>query len=412
MLTSSRCIHPVAVGDHVYLVEDIQYRITKLSPDSHSVSLQKINSRDRPVKRSIRQIWLPPPATSESFASADLPTTNYFCPEPLPPPVLPDVMDTSMQDDRDKESGLNDWVTVTTDFSSVTQLDKAFQDARREAEAFYDMYTEADLAASSAQKQVEHLTTESQQLRSSLDDLIRTHNSLMADSFRHLEEIRPLRTHLTSLDGSHTKALDSMMQHHVLSLPTDFNDPATPDDTFYHFLRCNPSADMSTIVRHANTLLRCLHPDKATPTTHYAVAASRLVPLLTIIKRVLTHPGLRKVYDHCGLLGFRRFLDSSLRCYRCTPRDADDNFTKPGRCEFPQLFMLSSTSWFFFPAIARTQVPAKGVVVAALYEPVRTFCKQRFVIHFRLILSSFVPQLHNQASFKTIMSQLCIQLAK
>ena len=135
-----------------------------------------------------------------------------------------------------------------------------------------------------------------------------------------------------------------MIQHHLLSLPTDFNEPATPDDTLYHFLCCNPSADMSTIVRHANTLLRCLHPDKTSPTTDHAVAASRLVPLLTNIKRVLTHPCLRKVYDHCGLLGFRRLLDSSLRYYRCTPRDADDIFTKQGRCEFPQLFMLFSTS--------------------------------------------------------------------
>ena len=56
VLTSSGRIHPLAVGDHVYLVEDIQYRITKLSPDSDSVCLQKINSRDRPFKRSIRQI--------------------------------------------------------------------------------------------------------------------------------------------------------------------------------------------------------------------------------------------------------------------------------------------------------------------------------------------------------------------
>ena len=165
----------------------------------------------------------------------------------------------------DKESALNDWVTATTDFFSVTQLDKAFQDARREAEVFYDMYTEADLADASARKQIEHLTSESQQLRSSLDDLNRTHNRLMADSLRHLDEISSLRTQLISLDGSHTKALNSMIQHHLLSLPTDFNDPATPDDTLYHFLCCNPSADMSTIVRHANTFLRCLHPDKTLP---------------------------------------------------------------------------------------------------------------------------------------------------
>ena len=268
MLTSSGRIHPVADGDHVYLVEDIQYRITKLSPDSDSVCLQKINSRDRPFKRSFRQILLPPPVTSESSASADLPTTNCFCPEPLPPPVLPDVMDTSIQTDMDKKSALNDWVTVTTYFSSVTQLNKAFQDARREPEVFYDMYTEADLATASARKQIEHLTAESQQLRFSLDDLNRNHNSLMANSLRHLDEIKSLRTQLTSLDGSHTKALASMIQHHLLSLPT--------------YLTTLPPRMTHFIIFSAVTLPPICPPMFVMP-THFCVAyiLIKLLPLPT-----------------------------------------------------------------------------------------------------------------------------------
>ena len=127
VLTSSGRIHPVAVGDHVYLVEDIQYHTTKLSPDSDSVCLQKINSRNRPFKRSIRQFWLPPPTTSEYFAFTDLPRTNCFCPEPLPPPVLPEVMDTSIQADKDKESALNDRVTVTTDFLLLPNWARLFK---------------------------------------------------------------------------------------------------------------------------------------------------------------------------------------------------------------------------------------------------------------------------------------------
>ena len=152
--------------------------------------------------------------------------------DPLPPPVFPEVLDLSVQADMDKEPALNDWVTVTVNFSSIAQLYKAFQDARRKAEVYYDMYSDAGLAAASDRKQVEHLTAESRQLRSSLDRLNRTHNSLMADSLRHLEEISYLRTRLTSLDGSHTQALSSTIQHHLLSLPTNFDPPATPDDTF------------------------------------------------------------------------------------------------------------------------------------------------------------------------------------
>ena len=60
VLTSSGRIHSVAVNDHVFLVEDLQYRVTKIFPEEGSVRLQKINCRNRPFKRSLKHIWLPP----------------------------------------------------------------------------------------------------------------------------------------------------------------------------------------------------------------------------------------------------------------------------------------------------------------------------------------------------------------
>ena len=102
VLKTSARVHPVAVKDHVFLVGNLQYRVNKVWPESDTVCLQKITTRDRPFKRFIRrQIWLPPPPTADSSDSVDLPSSNCFCPEPLPPPVLRAVEDISKQADAE-----------------------------------------------------------------------------------------------------------------------------------------------------------------------------------------------------------------------------------------------------------------------------------------------------------------------
>ena len=83
----------------------------------------------------------------------------------------------------------------------------------------------------------------------------------------------------------------------------------TPDDSLYHFLCVDPSADQKRLSSIANTLLRYIHPDKSPKPDDPAVkAAAHLVPLNTHIKRVLTQASLRLVYDHCGLPGLQRLL--------------------------------------------------------------------------------------------------------
>ena len=110
-----------ALGNHhVVLFENLQYSVTKICPQSDNVCLQEINTRDRPLKRSIR--------------SVDLPSRNCFRPERLPHPVLPDVEDVSLQADAevmdvsvradfDGTTAQDTWVNLTTDFSSVTQIE-------------------------------------------------------------------------------------------------------------------------------------------------------------------------------------------------------------------------------------------------------------------------------------------------
>ena len=70
----------------------------------------------------------------------------------------------------------------------------------------------------------------------------------------------------------------------------------TPDYTLYHFSCSSPDADAATLSSNSNLFLRSLHPDKSsTPEDPLVQAAGRLVPLITIIKRNLTSPSIRKV---------------------------------------------------------------------------------------------------------------------
>ena len=137
----------------------------------------------------------------------------------------------------------------------------------------------------------------------------------MKDSLTKLEKISSVRTRLSHADNSHIKALGKMMHTNLFSLPSHLSAVSTPDDTLYPYLCCNPSADTPTKAHHANNLIRSLHPNKTGSSKDPpAVAASRLIPFLTNIKRVFTQPALRAVYDHCGLTSLQELLDNRLGC--------------------------------------------------------------------------------------------------
>ena len=340
VLTSSGRIPPVAVNDHVFLVEDLQYRVTKIFPEEGSVRLQKINCRDRPFMRSLKQIWLPPPATSEVSVTEDLPTANCFCPEPIPPQFLPDVSDSAVQVDLPQRDAMDEWVSLMTDYSSVDNLEKAVSEARQQLEQSQLQLRSTQQAEAALHSQVASLTAEVGHLRSRLQDLNDTHNDLMNHSMAQLETIGSLRTQLTN-KSSNAEPVLHLLRQLLLTLPTDFDDDLTPDDTLYHFLCCPPDADTATLSGRANLLLKCLHPDKSpNPEDPLVQEAGRLVTLITLIKRTLTTPALRQVYNHCGLAGLRRLLRSTLRCPRCTPSSPNGFPAPQGRLEYPQLELL------------------------------------------------------------------------
>ena len=95
VITSSGRVAPISVCDTVLLVEDVKYRVHKLFPSDGTVVLQKINTRDRPFKRFISQLWIPPPSTHDSVADVDMPLAHCLCPDPEPPRLLADTCDSA-----------------------------------------------------------------------------------------------------------------------------------------------------------------------------------------------------------------------------------------------------------------------------------------------------------------------------
>ena len=342
VVTSSGRIHPVAVNDHVFLVEDLQYRVTKIFPEEGSFRLQKIKCRDCPFKRSLKQIWLPLPATCEVSVTADLPTANCICPEPIPPQILPDTSDSAVQVDLPQCDAMDEWVSLMTDNSSVDNLEKTVSEAPKQLEQSQLHFRSSQQTEAALHSQVASLTNEIEHLRSRLQDLTDTHNDLMNQSMAQIETIGSLRSQLTK-KSSTAEPILRLLRQLLVTLPTDFDDDHTPDDTLYHFLCCALDADTATLSGRANLLLKCLHPDNSpTPEDPLVQASGRSVTLITLMKRTLTTPALRQVYDHSGLEGLRRLLRSTLRCPRCTP-SAPDGFSAPQeRLEYPQLELLLS----------------------------------------------------------------------
>ena len=344
-MNSSGRVAPVAVGDTVLLVEDVRYRVQKLFPEDGTVVLQKINTRDRPFKRFISQIWVPPPAVPDATAAPAF-HSICDCPDLERPRLLPDMSDFATQVEMETSTAHDRWCSLMTDYSSVDRLQRAFDESKFEAQTYFDLNSQLLEDMAEAQRQAsaeitqlrsehEALLRDKEQLKASLADLNATHNELMAHSLKQTERISELRSTLP-------EPILCLLRQLFLTLPTHF-DEMTPDDTLYLFLCSSPDADAATLSSNSNLLLRSLHPDKSsTPEDCLVQAAGRLVPLITIIKRNLTSPSIRKVYDHCGLVGFRRLLQCSLRCSRCIPCAPDGVPTRQGCLEYPQLQLLFS----------------------------------------------------------------------
>ena len=110
----------------------------------------KDHNRDRPFKRFISQLWVPPPSTQDAVADVDMPLAPCLCPDPEPPRFLPDTCDSTTQVDIPSTANdLDKWCSLMTDYLSVDRLQQAFEEARIEAKTYLDLNSQAltDLAA-------------------------------------------------------------------------------------------------------------------------------------------------------------------------------------------------------------------------------------------------------------------------
>ena len=241
----------VAVGDIVHLVEDTNYLVKKLFPDGRTCLLQKVNGNLPRFRRFLSQLWVPPPSTTDVSASANFPTANCLCPDPVAPPIKSDV---EIQVDRDEQQAMDEWCSLMTDFSSVDRLQTAFNEAREEARRYFGLCSEAHEQITSlkqallnleADKEAElnklrtahlqavaDLQKETDDIRVTYGDLRATHDQLMRESLDRIEELTSLRTQLANCDNSSQQALLRLVRSHLLSLPCDFGGAWTPDDTF------------------------------------------------------------------------------------------------------------------------------------------------------------------------------------
>ena len=282
-----------------------------------------------------------------------MPLAPCLCPDPEPPRFLPDTCDSTTQVDIPSTTNdLDKWCSLMTDYSPVDRLQQAFDEARNEARTYFDLNSqlltdlaavrqEAEEAVASLKSRIRTLQQDNKHLRSSLTDLNATHDSLMAQSLSQTEQVGELCSRLPEKQPPLLPFLKTLL----LTLPTNFLDDNTPDDSLFYFLCADPAADQTTLSSNANTLMRFLHPDKNRNPDNPAVkAAAHLVPLITHIKRVLTIPALRLVYDHCGLTGLQRLLNHKLRCIHCMPVEDTGWPLRQGPVEYPQLHLLLTFS--------------------------------------------------------------------
>ena len=134
------------------------------------MALWFFKTRDRPFKRFISQLWIPPPSTHDAVANVDMPFAPCLCPDPEPPRLLTDTCDSTTQVDFPSTTNdLDKWCSLMTDNSSVDRLQQAFDETRIEVRTYFDLNSQllTDLAAvrREAEETVASLKTQNQTLR-------------------------------------------------------------------------------------------------------------------------------------------------------------------------------------------------------------------------------------------------------
>ena len=130
-LISSGRVVDLAPGDKVQLLDPSEYRVLRMNATSQNGTLKKINAPEhRAFVRPASQIWVTPPLTSNMSVHVNEPTPNCLCSPPLPPPVLPDIIDVSVEATLESDEALD---LLASEFCNVRKLQQGFEEARTAA---------------------------------------------------------------------------------------------------------------------------------------------------------------------------------------------------------------------------------------------------------------------------------------
>ena len=166
------------------------------------------------------------------------------------------MSDFATQVEMETSTAHDTWCSLMTDYSSIDRLQRSFDEAKLEAQTYFDLNSQLFEYMVEAQRQAseeitqlrsehEALLRDKEQLRASLGDLNATHNELMAHSLNQTEHIGELRRTLP-------EPILCLLRRLLLTLPADFDEEMTPDDTLYHFLCSSRDADAATLSSNSN----------------------------------------------------------------------------------------------------------------------------------------------------------------
>ena len=341
-LLSSGRVQSLAEGYVVRLLDKDDYRVKRINPTTQTVVLQKINSANRCFARPATEVWLPPPTTASLSVNVDCPPPAVMCDcSPVPPKLIVDTCDVAVDASLDADESME---LLVTEFSSVGDLNKGFEEARAaahtariECENTFELLCEEMQLRKAQETELHNAQTELSALKSTLN----THVDALASKDA---EITALKQRLIALTDENTSLLkhslqqsDELSQHKLAAnrvsdahLTTDMlihqlstyvlDLDLTDDNLLFDVLGLAPTSDMDKITLHARHLLRLVHPDK-NPSIPADVAT--LIPCLKEAKSILTDPQLNKVYQCCGMSGVRRARRKLRTCMDCDSHMSD-----------------------------------------------------------------------------------------
>ena len=217
--------------------------------------------------------------------------------ELTPPPVLPDVSDSSTQ------CNLPDVCAASTQCDFEENSYAAFKSSQFDSvDRFVQDFEEAKFSANAAFKElcnkvdaVNELKAQVSQLEQRIVVLNDENEALLEQTFELTEDDSTL-TAITSTH-CHPPALQRMFFHHLQQLPLPTNPDELPHNLLFHVVGCAPSSSPEINQENIKCLLQQWHPDK-NPSVPSSL--SKYVLLVTLAKTVLLNLNLLPIYRCCG----------------------------------------------------------------------------------------------------------------